>query len=94
MILYDSIILDWTKNILFNRSLKLEYSKDNNKTNSFEFHLPKNIFYNSTLNPDNNGFCSDNDCASNGVQSVRECRENGSIKKYVYLIKLFWNYIT
>ena len=51
--------------------------------------MPKNIFYNSTLNPDNNGFCSDNDCASNGVQSVRECRENGSIKKYVYLIKLF-----
>ena len=52
----------------------MEYLNDTNET--FEFHLPKNIFANSTLNPSNKGFCPKNDCLGNGVQSVRECREN------------------
>jgi hypothetical protein len=55
----------------------LEYLKDSevNGIKTMEFHLPKNIFYNSTLNPENYGFCSGNECIGNGVHSVRKCRE-------------------
>ncbi len=37
-----------------------------------DFHLPENIFANSTNNPDNIGFCQDN-CFVNGVLNVSEC---------------------
>ena len=39
---------------------------------TFVFHLPENLFYNSTLNPYNDGFCAD-DCLGNGVQNISRC---------------------
>lgn len=49
--------------------LKEEKIKD---VNVYTFHLPKNIFDNATLNPDNAGFC-DGECLGNGVQNITKC---------------------
>jgi len=43
-----------------------------NNLNTFEFRVPKNIFYNSSLNLENKGFCDD-DCLGNGVFNVSKC---------------------
>jgi hypothetical protein len=52
----------------------LVFSKENEYKNMKvdDFHLPENIFANSTNNPDNIGFCQDN-CFVNGVLNVSEC---------------------
>jgi hypothetical protein len=34
--------------------------------------LSKDVFYNSTLNPENEGFCTD-DCLGNGVFNLSKC---------------------
>ena len=39
---------------------------------TYDYHFPKNIFYNSTLNPENEGFC-ENDCLGNGVYNMSAC---------------------
>ena len=39
---------------------------------TFDFELPKETFYNSTLNPENSGFCSQ-DCLGNGVMDISKC---------------------
>ena len=56
------------------RSYRLEYLKDNiiNGAKTYDFHLAKDMFYNSTLNPDNEGFCSKN-CLGNGVLDISKC---------------------
>lgn len=55
------------------RSYSLQYLKDNilDGIRTMEFSLPKNFFYNSTLNPDNQGFV--NDFLGNGVLSMSKC---------------------
>jgi lysosome membrane protein 2 len=47
---------------------------------TYAFHLPENIFWNSTLNPENIGFC-DNDCLGNGVQNISKCY--GGISSFI-----------
>lgn len=49
--------------------------KDNqiNNIKTYDFHFPENIFYNSTLNPENEGFCDDNACLGNGVYNISKC---------------------
>lgn len=56
------------------RSYRLEYLRDNmfEGAKTLDFHLPKNIFFYSTLNPDNEGFCSNN-CLGNGVLNISKC---------------------
>ena len=39
---------------------------------TYDYHLSKNIFYNSDLNPDNEGFC-DKECLGNGVFNMSAC---------------------
>ncbi|CAF0832095.1 unnamed protein product [Brachionus calyciflorus] len=55
------------------RSYYLTYHKDNvfNGVHTYDFHLPKDIFYNSSLNPDNLGFCTN--CLGNGVLNISNC---------------------
>jgi hypothetical protein len=55
----------------------MEYKKksDVQGIETLEFHIPNNIFYNSTLNPDNEGFYKDY-YLGNGVLSVQKCRGN------------------
>ena len=50
------------------RSIEFTYLKDNtfNGIKSYEFGMPKNLFYNETSNPNNKGFC-ENSCLGNGV---------------------------
>lgn len=52
----------------------MEFYKENEfgGVKTFEFHLPKNSFYNVSLNPDNEGFCN-GDCIGNGVQNISKC---------------------
>jgi len=60
------------------RSLSLEYLKDNNVegVDTYDFHLSENIFSNNeTLNPLYEGFCPNDDCLGDGVQSLRECKD-------------------
>lgn len=40
--------------------------------NVYTFRLPSNVFDNSTLNPENEGFC-DGKCLGNGVQNITRC---------------------
>jgi hypothetical protein len=56
------------------RSYYLEYFKDDvhNGIKTYNFHLPKTIFYNTTYNPDSNGFC-ENECVGNGVLNISTC---------------------
>ncbi|CAF0919380.1 unnamed protein product [Brachionus calyciflorus] len=55
------------------RSYYLTYLKDSviNGVHTYDFHLPKDAFYNSTLNPDNDGFCTN--CLGNGVLNISNC---------------------
>lgn len=57
------------------RSLKLEYLQDNmiDGVETYDFHLAKDSFYNSTLNPENEGYCSGYDCLGNGVFNLSRC---------------------
>ena len=52
----------------------MEYVKksDVQGIETLEFHIPNNIFYNSTLNPDNEGFYKEN-YIGNGVFSQKRC---------------------
>ena len=56
------------------RSYKLEYLKDSSvdDLDTYTFHMPKNMFYNASLNPDNEGFCTKN-CLPNGVMNISKC---------------------
>jgi len=56
------------------RSYDLQFLKYNKVkgVKTHDFHLPENIFYNSTLNPLNEGFCN-GDCLGNGVQNISKC---------------------
>ena len=60
---------------LSNRLINFSYLKDNKfkDINTFDFHMPTNIFYNSSTNPDNQGFCSGEDCLGNGVFNLSKC---------------------
>lgn len=71
----------WIFNSELCRSLYFEYYKDTNlfDMNLKTFQLPKNIFYNSSLNPLNNGFCSESDCLGNGVQNISKCVDGLSV---------------
>jgi len=63
------------------RSYRMEYLKDNviKGIKTFDFHLPKYMFYNTTYNPDNIGFCGkDNKCFANGVQNISKCYTGAS----------------
>ena len=68
---------------MFNRSMKLVYLKNNKIDNieTFDFHLPEDVFYNSTLNPENEGFCT-NDCLGNGVQNISKCTGSNSFNRF------------
>ncbi len=48
-----------------------------NGIKTYDYHLPEDIFYNATLNPDNEGFC-DSDCLGNGVLNLAPCRAGTS----------------
>jgi hypothetical protein len=60
--------------ILFYRSYHLNFLKENEYKGIkvYEYHLPENIFANSTNNPDNIGFCG-NGCLGNGVLNISTC---------------------
>ena len=54
----------------------MEYLRDNeiNGTKTLDFHFPKYMFYNTTFNPENAGFCGQNNkCFANGVQNISKC---------------------
>lgn len=55
------------------RSYYLSYLKDGeiDGIKTYDFHLPKDAFYNATLNPDNAGFCKE--CLGNGVLNISSC---------------------
>ena len=57
------------------RSYTLEYKKDNLIENikTYDYHFPSNIFYDSELNPENDGFCENNKCLGNGVFNMSAC---------------------
>lgn len=65
------------------RSLYLEYKQDVEQydMNLKSFHLPKNIFYNSLLNPLNAGFTTKAEFIGNGVQSISRC--NGGMSSFL-----------
>jgi lysosome membrane protein 2 len=78
--LYSPFLSRYNRLYLFNpemcRSLHLDYLRDRdlNNINIYDFHLPENIFYNSSLNPENNGFCdSEKGCFGNGVLDITSC---------------------
>jgi hypothetical protein len=52
----------------------MEYFREGqlNGVNTIEYHLPKNTFYNVTLNPDNEGFFKQN-YIGNGLFDMRKC---------------------
>lgn len=56
------------------RSYSLTYLRDNTVkgVKTYDFHLPKDIFYNSTENAANIGFC-DSNCLGNGVLNISKC---------------------
>lgn len=64
----------WVFNPDMCRPIYFEHKEDTNlyNMNLKTFHLPRNIFYNSSMNPLNQGFCS-NDCLGNGVQNISRC---------------------
>lgn len=78
--LFSPFLTRYNRLYLFNpelcRSLHLDYLRDRyvNGIRVYDFHLPENIFYNSTLNPENNGFCDDEKgCLGNGVLDISSC---------------------
>lgn len=56
------------------RSYHLVFKEDRRifDINTLGFHLPENLFHNSTSNPFNDGFC-EGDCLGNGVQNISKC---------------------
>ena len=56
-------------------SFKLEYLKDNSikSLDTYDFHMPENIFYKPSLNPENAGFCREDQCLGNGVFNISSC---------------------
>jgi len=73
----------------------LEYTKENyiSGVKTYDFELPANAFYNSTLNPENIGFCS-NDCLGNGVMDLSNCY-GGKIffnKNKLIIIGIYFNF--
>lgn len=71
----------WFFNPEICRSIYFEYKED---THLYDmdlktYHFPKNIFYNSSLNPLNKGFCSDNQCFINGVHNISRCYDGMSV---------------
>ncbi len=56
------------------RSYSLKYLRDNevHGVKTLDFHLPETQFYNSSVNPDNEGFCKES-CLGNGVQNISKC---------------------
>lgn len=40
--------------------------------------MPEDLFYDSSLNPENDGFCSDG-CLGNGVQNLSNCYDGVSM---------------
>ena len=40
---------------------------------TYDYHFPKNIFYGSDLNPENDGFCENNNCLGHGVFNMSAC---------------------
>ena len=57
------------------RSYKVVYLKDNvlDGLNTFDFHLPSNIFHNASENPESDGFCDPSGCLGNGVLNISTC---------------------
>ena len=53
---------------------------------TYAYHLPKNVFANYTVNPDNFGFCTDGVCLGNGVLNISKCYGG-------FLFKFNWNNI-
>lgn len=53
------------------KTIKFEFSKKANidDYDTFEYLLSKDTFFNSSLNPDNEGYCKDK-CLGNGVHFV------------------------
>jgi hypothetical protein len=79
-------------------SFHYEYLKESefDGLKTYEFGIPDDIFSNSTLNPDNDGFCSD-DCLGNGVFRLHKCQNGANIhelKSYFLniLIISYYNY--
>ena len=58
-----------------NRSYNLVYLKDNRVEGieTLDFHLPPDTFYNSSLNPLNEGFTKSDNYLGNGVQNISVC---------------------
>lgn len=72
------------------RSFYFEYKEDKqlHGMDLYTFHAPHNLFYNSSLNPLNEGYCS-NDCLGNGVQNISRCYGGKSIKSdYLFSVLL------
>ncbi len=75
------------------RSFYLEYKEEKTLSdmNLITFQVPHNVFYNSSLNPLNEGFCA-NDCLGNGVQNISRCYGGQSLINQ-YLVYLLFKYI-
>jgi hypothetical protein len=56
------------------RSYSFEYLEDRkiNDIPVYAYHLPKNIFYNSTVS-NNPNFCGERECLGNGVMNISAC---------------------
>ena len=59
---------------MLSRTYTLKYFRKNKVrgVETWDFHLPENVFWNSTLNPSNEGYCQ-GDCLGNGVQNISKC---------------------
>ena len=68
------------------RSLNFEFLKEStyNGVTVYQFHLPKNIFGNSTNNPNNYGFCEKDVCLGNGVLNISLCSSGKIVKVIVF----------
>ena len=82
--LFKSTLLTYCLYVSIYRSYSLKYLKDNvvDGIKTFDFHLPKTMFYNSTYNPDNDGFCHGT-CLGNGVLNISACY-GGTLTLYKY----------
>ena len=72
------------------RSYNLVFLKDNRVEgiDTLDFHLPHNTFYNSSLNPLNEGFTKSDNYLGNGVQNISVCY--GSIILIWFLYIYIW----
>ncbi len=53
--------------------MKFKEKKKLSNIDTLVFSLPRNLFYNSTLNIKNDGFCASDKCLGNGVQNISQC---------------------